>query len=499
MRTIGTGLLLAALGAVLGCSQSSAPPLPSATSGVTNVAVAPASAAPAPAPAMTEEPFVVQTEKFGDGQKAFTSAKDALLTKYYAAGLTEEDVYRAAVRGMVEDIDGRMHRWNKLLSPTELGQIQAELSGEIVGIGVSIRFDDATGHIDILATTKGSPADQAGLLPHDTIVSVNGHLFRGKTDRDAIHELRGKAGDPVQLNVLRGDKLLPFTIVRAKVALHEVQHFVVDGVGELSIGAFTARTVPAMRAALEDFSAAHVRAIALDLRGNHGGSFDDAVQAANPVLPGRRADREARAARREGRDAHLEGEPGAPVDADRDPREPGHVIERRAPRGSALGEPARPRRRDAHVRQVDGAEHRRARERLRDQVHDGAVPHAERQIVRGGRARSGRRGRRGPRADRAGELPHGSGRAAGGGRTAPDGAFAAEAVTGTTEDDGRGTGRRRAMKCTNEGGDQDVSGRKRHRIASAVAPLLMTIFFMGSCGGGRSGFVHRAQGREGAR
>ena len=123
-----------------------------------------------------------------------------------------------------------MHRWNKLLSPTQLAEIETELSGEIVGIGVSIRFDDPTGHIEILGTTPGSPADKGGLLAHDTIVSVNGKLFRGKTLMEAVHELRGKAGVPVLLSVLREDKLLSFTIARAPVQLQEVHHLLVDGV-----------------------------------------------------------------------------------------------------------------------------------------------------------------------------------------------------------------------------------------------------------------------------
>ena len=291
MRTLVIGLALAPLLALLGaagCSQQNAPPAPVAVASASPPPPAWAPASPAPAgsssPAM-EEPFTVQTEKFADGQKAFAAAKDALLTRYYATGLTEEDVYRAAVRGMVEDIDARMHRWNKLLSPSELAEVETELKGEIVGIGVSIRFDDPTGHIEILWTTQGSPADRAGLQAHDTIVSVNGKLFRGKKMGEAIHELRGKVGDPVTLSVLRDDKLLSFTIARAPVQLQEVQQLVIDGVGELSVRMFTAKTVPAMRAALDAFAAAHVRAIALDLRGNHGGSFDDAVRAAELFLP----------------------------------------------------------------------------------------------------------------------------------------------------------------------------------------------------------------------
>ncbi len=102
---------------------------------------------------------------------------------------------------------------------------------------------------------------------------------------DAVRQLRGKKGEPVVLSVLRDDKILSFTVVRAPVEMQEVRHFVIEDVGELSIARFTAKSVPAVRAALDDFAAAHVRAIALDLRGNYGGSFDDAVHVAELFLP----------------------------------------------------------------------------------------------------------------------------------------------------------------------------------------------------------------------
>jgi carboxyl-terminal processing protease len=288
-------LAAAAFVASVGAGACSQPPAPGAGGVATSASGAPVSApqaaAPNAAPASVsksgemEEEFSIASEKFGDPQKAFGAAKDALLTHYYAAGLTEEDIYRAAVRGMVEDVDVRMHKWNKLLAPSELAELRSDLKGEIVGIGVKIKFDAASGHIDILGTIAGSPAEKAGMQAGDTILSVNSKLFRGKTLREAIQEMRGKAGEVVTLSVLRDDKILPFSIARAPVQFDETRHFLADGVGYLQVWLFSEKTAPAVKAALDDFAAAHARAITLDLRLNSGGSFDDAVKTAELFLP----------------------------------------------------------------------------------------------------------------------------------------------------------------------------------------------------------------------
>jgi carboxyl-terminal processing protease len=289
-----THQIVAVAAVVLGaCSQPSSNDAPApAAAPVTTLASAPA---PAPATAGSsspskskdewDEPFTVQTEPFGDGDKAFATAKSTLLAKYYATGLTEDDLYRAAVRGMLEDVDARMHKWNKLLAPSELALIQSDLKGELVGIGVRINYDDATARVEILATIAGSPAEKAGLKARDIIVSLNGKSLHGRTLADVVRDIRGKAGEPVTLGVLRDDAIVPFTIVRGTVPVNEVDHFAKDGVGYLSIGMFSSKTVSQMRAALGDLAANGARALVVDLRHNHGGSFDEAVHAAELLVP----------------------------------------------------------------------------------------------------------------------------------------------------------------------------------------------------------------------
>jgi carboxyl-terminal processing protease len=285
-RPLFTFALLASAG--VACSQSG-PPSPSPAPSPVAVASVVTTAAAAPAatssPMHDDDDLVIPTEKFSDPQKAFDTAKNVLLHDYYAAGLTEEDLYRAAVHGMLADVDPRMHRWNKLLSPSQYADLSSDLKGELVGIGVRINFDSATGHSDVLSTIPGSPAEKAGVRATDTIVSVNGKLWKGKTEHDVVQEIRGTAGEVVTLSILRDDKILPFSITRARVVFDDVSHRMIDGVGYVSIRMFSEKTALGVKAALDDFAAAHARAIALDLRGNKGGSFDEAVHSAELFLP----------------------------------------------------------------------------------------------------------------------------------------------------------------------------------------------------------------------
>jgi carboxyl-terminal processing protease len=266
---------------VASCSQApTGTPPPVGTTANATAASAPASPAPA------SEATTVPPEPFANAAQNFDAARKALLGGYYRDSLTEDDLYRAAVRGMVEYADPSMRQWNKMLAPSELSQLRLDLQGELVGIGVKIDFDPATGYIDVKGTIPGSPAEHAGVAPPDKIVTVDGKLYKGRSMTDVVGDIRGKAGETVTLSILRGASLVTVPVVRAKVAYDTVQDMVVtDDVGYLRIPSFNAKTPGSLHDALADLASKHVRAIVLDLRANPGGSFDDSVAAASELAP----------------------------------------------------------------------------------------------------------------------------------------------------------------------------------------------------------------------
>jgi carboxyl-terminal processing protease len=229
----------------------------------------------------------VPTEPFAGGEKAFATVKEALLHGYSGTAVTEDDLYRAAVQGMLEHVDPARGAWNKLLPPAEFEALHSDLQGQVVGIGAEIDFDEATGYSEVLGTFPSSPAEKAGVLPGDKILDVNGKLFKGKTQKDVLGEIRGKAGDTVTLTVLRADKLLTIPIVREVVAYEVVRDMMLgESSGYLRIKSFNAKTRPAIDRGLDDLTSHAAKSLVVDLRGNPGGGFDDAIASAEAFLLG---------------------------------------------------------------------------------------------------------------------------------------------------------------------------------------------------------------------
>jgi carboxyl-terminal processing protease len=226
------------------------------------------------------------TAPFPQGAAAFAAAKKVLLERYYKEGLTEEDLDRAATAGMLEQIEPSMKAWNKLLSPAELAELHGDLKGEVVGVGVEISYRPETGYAEVIAVLPNAAAERAGVERGDTIVSIDGKVFRGSELRDVVAKLRGKIGESVKLVILRGDTLRTFEVKREVVKLEVASHLMLpNNVGYVRIRSFSEKTPDAVRAAVEELAKAKANALIVDLRQNPGGAFDQAVETAGVFLP----------------------------------------------------------------------------------------------------------------------------------------------------------------------------------------------------------------------
>jgi carboxyl-terminal processing protease len=233
-----------------------------------------------------EDWFQPSTEKFESGERAFQAARRELLENYVKDGLTEDDLYRAAVQGMLTTIDPAMHKYNRLMGPAQFAEMSSELKGEVMGIGIHFNLDKATGRGEVLGVIAGGPAAAADVRDGDLVLSVDGQSLKGKSMMDAVYMIRGKAGSTVKLTLLRDTSVIEKTVTRAKVTFELVQDTVLPGdVGVLSLQGFSDSTPGQVRAALERLQKAGVKGLIIDLRFNEGGVLDKAVETARLLIP----------------------------------------------------------------------------------------------------------------------------------------------------------------------------------------------------------------------
>jgi carboxyl-terminal processing protease len=200
---------------------------------------------------------------------------NAIVARYRArvdAGLETEAFYQE-MQNMINEL-GDEH--SSFISPVRVMASETELRGEIefVGVGVYSDVDFERGRLVVISTFPGSPADYAGLQPHDSILLVDGSPISFDT---GIRTL-GPECTSVVLTVqspgeLPRDVILVRTHIEGNVPIEARLVPTTDSsrVGYIFIPSFFDETLPPqIEKALQDFGP--LDGLILDVRLNGGGS-----------------------------------------------------------------------------------------------------------------------------------------------------------------------------------------------------------------------------------
>jgi carboxyl-terminal processing protease len=131
------------------------------------------------------------------------------------AGLSIEEFYQA----MSEMIERLGDDHSRYLSPDDVVRAESELSGQndFVGIGAMVMPVPERQRATLVFVFPGSPAEQAGLKAHDSILEVDGQpiLENGVYQREKV---LGPAGTQVELLIQSpGEEPRPVTITRGRI------------------------------------------------------------------------------------------------------------------------------------------------------------------------------------------------------------------------------------------------------------------------------------------
>ena len=163
-----------------------------------------------------------------------------------------------------------------------------DLKGSFTGIGVEFNIRQDTIHVQNVI--KNGPAERAGLLAGDKIVSVDGKPFVGKivTNQEAQRRLKGPKDTKVKVGVMRYGlkKVKEFVITRGDIPQKSIgaTYMLDEKTGYVRIKSFGETTYPELLIALAQLSEQGFQNLVIDLRDNTGGYLTSAIQIANEFL-----------------------------------------------------------------------------------------------------------------------------------------------------------------------------------------------------------------------
>ncbi|MBO7052127.1 MAG: S41 family peptidase [Prevotella sp.] len=164
-----------------------------------------------------------------------------------------------------------------------------DLKGSFYGIGIEFVVNNDT--ISVQNVIDGGPAQKAGMLAGDKIVTIDGKTLVGKecTSEEAMRRLKGPDKSVVKVGVKRyGSKdLKTMTITRGEVKMKSIAatYMLDDKTGYIRIKNFGENTYAELLVALAELSSDGFDNLVIDLRDNTGGYLESAVQIANEFLP----------------------------------------------------------------------------------------------------------------------------------------------------------------------------------------------------------------------
>ncbi len=209
-------------------------------------------------------------------------AYDLLKEKYYLE-FDNEDVISGAINGLVDALGDP---YSDYMSVDESVSFDESLSSSFQGIGAEIQERD--GYIMVVSPIKNSPAEQAGLLPQDMILYVDGETIKGMSANDAVKLIRGEKGTEVTLTIQRAgvEEDFNMTIVRDDIPVETVYGTLDENkIAHIQITSFSEDTSNELVRVLADLEKQGMEAIVLDVRQNPGGFLRAAIEISDLFIP----------------------------------------------------------------------------------------------------------------------------------------------------------------------------------------------------------------------
>lgn len=200
----------------------------------------------------------------------------------YVEPTSTDTLVTGAIRGMVGELDD----FSQYLEPKDYDTLKDDTRGDFGGLG--IRLSKVEGFVTVMSPMPGTPAFEAGVMPGDRILRVDGQDVTSMDLDAAVELMRGPAGSKVKIVMSRKnektgkyEELPEYTFKREKIVPEVVYYRMLpEHIGYIYLVDFSGHSTEEMKKALEDLTKKGMKGLVLDLRFNPGGLLTGAADVA---------------------------------------------------------------------------------------------------------------------------------------------------------------------------------------------------------------------------
>ncbi len=207
------------------------------------------------------------------------------LNLFYVDSIMPEKMINKSIEAMLRNLDP----YTVYYPEDKNEELKMMTTGKYAGIGSIIRYHTGKKTTAIAEPYEGMPAQKAGLMAGDLILSIDGIPVQGMSTDSVSDMLRGEPGTKLTLEIERpGEKgKKRFTLERESIALPPVTYYGMYGEksGYILLESFTEDCAKQMRRAVVELKKRGAESFIIDLRSNGGGLLDEAVEIVNLFIP----------------------------------------------------------------------------------------------------------------------------------------------------------------------------------------------------------------------
>ena len=213
--------------------------------------------------------------------RGFEAALAYLNEQSYYRPLDPQRLWHSATAGLLKAVGDP---YTGFYTPAETKELEVGLTGRLDGVGLYLeRLIDA---VLVVGFVPGSPAAGAGLQRLDALTQVDGVAVAPLSLTDILARVRGPAGTPVRLTLVRAGRPFDVTLTRTPLQVPNCTSTPrADGIALIKCLTFGETLTADFDAELRRALDAGARGLVLDLRNNVGGLTQPAQELIGRFVP----------------------------------------------------------------------------------------------------------------------------------------------------------------------------------------------------------------------